>query len=89
MAAGKAIIAGTGLPQTMCPLENGRSAVLTEPRSEDALHRAILRLVEDPDRVDLLGAEAHKIAAETMDYPVVAATYRGLLAEIVTACTFR
>ena len=86
MAAGRALVVGTGSLTDFMPLGDGETALLVDPSSSEAIEGAILRLAGDRELAASLGRSAGAYAQDRMDYPVVAANYLDILEQAIADC---
>jgi glycosyltransferase involved in cell wall biosynthesis len=78
MVAGCSVVATSvgGIPEVVIP---GRTGLLVEPRSPDALADAIVRLLASPETARRMGAVARRWIRRRFDWRSIAAAYGALL----------
>lgn len=81
MAFGKAIIATNvgGNPEL---IQNGQTGILVEKESADAFKKALLALIENPQKRKELGESARKKALEDFSMPAMIAKYDSLFSKL-------
>jgi glycosyltransferase involved in cell wall biosynthesis len=82
MACGLPVIAPRLLGPGMI-VEDGRTGWLTEPGDEDALARAMIEAVDDPEERRRRGATAREVVRERFAWPEIAARFGGVLEEAI------
>jgi len=84
MAAGRPVVATSvgGIPEVVIP---GRTGLLVEPESSNALAAAVAELLDSPDQAQRMGELARRWVRRRFDWENVAAGYGNLLARAMNS----